>query len=90
MRFLCPTGYNWLQVLVCGMLGPPSLAHLCFWTTRGERQSSKREEEGEILAEVFARWGSRVFHVWDRGFAGLPWLTLAYVHAVAQAVSPDR
>jgi hypothetical protein len=75
-------GYNWLQVLVCGMQGPPSLAHLRFWTTRGERQSSKREEEGEILAEVSARWDSRVLHVWDRGFAGSPWLTLAYVHAL--------
>jgi len=75
-------GYHWLQVLVCGMQGPPSLAHLQFWTTRGKRQSSKREEEGEILGKIASRWGSRVVHVWDRGFAGTPWLTLAYVHAV--------
>lgn len=75
-------GYHWLQVLVCGMQGPPSLAHLRFWTTRGERKSEKRGEEREILGEVAWRWGSRVIHVWDRGFAGAPWLTLAYVHAV--------
>jgi len=81
-RPICVPGYHWLQVLVCGMQGPPSLAHLRFWTTRGERQSSKREEEKQILAEVSARWGSRLLHVWDRGFAGSPWLTSAYVHAV--------
>jgi hypothetical protein len=75
-------GYNWLQVLVCGMQGPPSLAHLRFWATRGARQSSKREQEGKILAEAANRWGSRILHVWDRGFAGNPWLILAYVHAV--------
>jgi hypothetical protein len=75
-------GYHWLQVLVCGMKGTPSLAHLCFWTTRGERKSAKRDEEGEILREVASRWGSDVLHVWDRGFAGSPWLTLAYVHAI--------
>lgn len=75
-------GYNWLQVLICGMQGPPSLAHLRFWTTRGERKTSKREEEGQILREVASRWNSCVLHVWDRGFAGSPWLTLAYVHAV--------
>lgn len=75
-------GYNWLQVLVCGLHGAPSLAHLRFWTTRGERTRSKREEEGQVLTEVAHRWGSRVLHVWDRGFAGTPWLTLAYVHAV--------
>lgn len=75
-------GYNWLQVLICGMQGPPSLAHLRFWTTRGERRSAKREEERDLLEEVARRWGSWVLHVWDRGFAGMPWLTWAYVHAV--------
>jgi hypothetical protein len=75
-------GYNWLQVLVCGMQGHPSLAHLRFWTTRGERKCEKRAVEGGILEEVARRWGSQVIHVWDRGFAGSPWLTLAYVHAV--------
>lgn len=75
-------GYHWLQVLVCGMQGPPSLAHLRFWTNRGKRTSEKREEEADILNETAWRWGSQVIHVWDRGFAGAPWLTLAYFHAV--------
>ena len=42
-------GFNWLQILVTGMQGSPVLAHLCWWTTRGEKASQKREEEGKIL-----------------------------------------
>ncbi len=75
-------GFNWLQVLVCGLTGPVLPAHLRFWTTRGEAASSKREEEGQVLRETANRWRARVIHVWDRGFAGTPWLTLAYVSAV--------
>ncbi len=76
-------GYHWLQILMLGMQGAPTLAYMGWWTTRGEEASDKRSLEGEVLAEVTQRWGAhRVLHVWDRGFAGTPWLTLAYVHAV--------
>ena len=37
-------GFNWLQLLVTGLRGAPVLAHLCWWTTRGEKASQKREE----------------------------------------------
>lgn len=75
-------GFHWLQVVVAGMSGPAIPVHLHFWTGRGERASSKREEERQVLGEVVRRWGERVIHVWDRGFAGSPWLTLAFVYAV--------
>ena len=70
-------GINWLQVLVTGMKGTPVLAHLCWWTTRGEKASKKREEEGKILKTVLKVWGRKVIHIWDRGFAGSPWTKLA-------------
>ena len=70
-------GINWLQVLVTGMKGTPVLAHLCWWTTRGEKASQKREEEGKILKTVLKVWGRKVIHIWDRGFAGSPWTKLA-------------
>lgn len=70
-------GYNWLQLLVTGLQGAPVLAHLCWWTTRGEKASQKRTEEGKILQKVAGRWGRKVIHIWDRGFAGSPWTTLA-------------
>ena len=73
-------GFNWLQILVTGMKGAPVLAHLCWWTTRGETASKRRVEEGKILKKVAKLWGRRVIHIWDRGFAGSPWTTLALDH----------
>jgi len=70
-------GFNWLQLLVTGMKGTPMLAHLHWWTTRGEHASQKRVEEGHILRKVARVWGRQVIHIWDRGFAGSPWTTLA-------------
>jgi hypothetical protein len=73
-------GINWLQVLVTGMKGTPVLTHLSWWTTRGEKASKKREEEGQILKKVKKIWGRKVIHIWDRGFAGSPWTQLALDH----------
>lgn len=73
-------GFNWLQLLVTGLQGAPVLAHLGWWTTRGEKVSQRRVEEGKILRKVASRWGRQVIHVWDRGFAGSPWTTLALDH----------
>ncbi len=73
-------GFHWLQLLVTGLKGAPVLAHLCWWTTRGEKASQKREREGKILRKVVNLWGKKVIHVWDRGFAGNPRLTQAFLH----------
>jgi hypothetical protein len=81
-RPICVPGYHWLQVLVMGMEGPIHMAHTRWWSTRGEQATERREVERQTLAEVARRWGSRALHIWDRGFAGNPWLTLAYVYAV--------
>lgn len=67
-------GLNWLQVVVTGLKGAPALAHIRFWTTRGEAKITKRAEEFKLLQELAKRWGRTVIHLWDRGFAGAPWL----------------
>lgn len=67
-------GFHWIQVLVAGMKGPPRLAHLRWWSSRGEHKSDKRSEEAQILTKIARWWGSRVIHVFDQGFAGAPWL----------------
>jgi len=67
-------GFNWLQLLVTGLQGAPMLAHLSWWT------SQKRLEESKILNKVAKLWGRQVIHIWDRGFAGSPWSTLALDH----------
>jgi hypothetical protein len=75
-------GLNWLQVVVTGMRGAPALAHIRFWTTRGEDKTTKRAEEFKLLQEVAKRWGTSVVHLWDRGFAGAPWLGLVILFKV--------
>ncbi len=68
-------GFHWLKVLVIGRKGSPTLAHMRWWTTRGEQKSLKRMEESAVLAHIDGLWGKEVLHIWDRGFAGNPWLT---------------
>ena len=75
-------GLNWLQIVITGLRGAPVLAHLHFWTTRGEAKTTKREEEHRLLRDLAQRWGRTVIHIWDRGFAGAPWLGLAFLYRV--------
>lgn len=65
-------GFNWLQILVIGRKGPPTLTHFRWWTTRGEHKSTKREKEERVLDKIDTLWGKDVLHIWDRGFAGTP------------------
>lgn len=73
-------GFHWLKILVVGQKGSPTLAHMRWWTTRGEQASQKRTEESVVLAHIDGLWGKEVLHIWDRGFAGNPWLTQAFLH----------
>jgi len=73
-------GFHWLKILVLGQKGNPTLAHMRWWTTRGEQASQKRTEESMALSQIDGLWGKEVLHVWDRGFAGNPWLTQAFLH----------
>lgn len=81
-RPICVPGYHWLQVLVAGLEGPVRVAHMRWWTTRGEGATNMREVETEAMREASKRWGDKVIHVWDRGFAGAPWLSIAFVHGI--------
>lgn len=75
-------GFHWFQVVVTGFKGVPCLAHFHWWTTKGEATSEMRTEQGAILKQLAKRWGSLVIHVWDRGFAGTPWLFQALLARV--------
>ena len=75
-------GMNWLQILVAGPRGSVTLAHLRWWTTRGEMTSDKRTEEKQVLEQTAKMWGRDVIHIWDRGFAGAPWLLEVLKHKV--------
>ncbi len=67
-------GLHWLTVMVSGMHGPPSLASMGWWTSRGKLASDRTTQKTSLLTHCAGRWGRRVLHVFDRGFAGAPWL----------------
>ena len=67
-------GLHWLALLLIGRTGPPTLARMQWWTTRGVFTSQRRWEEEDLLRRAVQAWGRRVLHVFDRGFAGSPWL----------------
>jgi hypothetical protein len=52
----------------------PVLTTMKQWTRKGEMASNHQEEEGKILEKLSRMWGKSVIHVFDRGYAGAPWL----------------
>jgi hypothetical protein len=95
-RPICVPGLHWLALLVLGRKGPPTLALMRWWTTRGLFATDRRSQEQAVLQQCAAAWGQRVLHVFDRGFAGSPWLGQLFDQqtrwrlSLAQGVSPRR
>jgi hypothetical protein len=75
-------GISWIQLVVTGARGHMTLAHMRWWTSRGEHATSQRAVAGQLLQETHRRWGKQVVHLWDRGFAGHPWLQAALQQGV--------
>ena len=67
-------GIEWVGLMLCGQSGPAQVASMRWWTKRGERTEDLRTVQGSLLLETAQAWGKRVLHVFDRGFAGAPWL----------------
>lgn len=79
-RPLFVPGWRWIGLLLVGLStssGPPSVAEMRWWTTRGPHASDQRTEDADILQVCAQTWRRRVLHVWDRGYAGRAWLDLA-------------
>jgi hypothetical protein len=74
-------GMNWLGLILVGpkaAWGAPVLAAMRWWSSRGLHADKKRKVEAGLLLDCVATWGRRVIHVFDRGFAGSPWLRLCF------------
>lgn len=69
-------GLHWLGLLVVSAGGPPMVAAMQWWTTRGDHATERRTVERRMLERCRDTWGREVCHLFDRGFAGAPWLTL--------------
>lgn len=70
-------GMQWVSLLVMGLKGSPTVAAMRWWTSRGKLSSDRRTEETDLLQQCHQQWGRQVLHVWDRGFAGAPWIETA-------------
>jgi hypothetical protein len=72
-------GLHWLAATVMGWSGPALLAACRWWSPRpsSPQPQRQRESEQQLLKDLVARWGRRVLFVWDRGFAGWPFLEVA-------------
>jgi len=75
-------GIHWLAVLLLGLQGPPTLAAMRWWTTRGVFAQSGRDLATHLLDDCVAAWGRRLLHIFDRGFAGSPWIGICLDRAL--------
>lgn len=69
-------GMQWLCLLLMGRSGPPMLACMQWWTTRGDLAQARRQVEADLLLRAHHRFGRAVLHVFDRGYSGGLWLSL--------------
>ena len=60
-------GMQWLTVMVAGLKGPPTLAAMRWWISRGPLASHLREQTARLLAQCAQKWQHRAIHVFDRG-----------------------
>lgn len=74
---ICVPGLHGIGLLVAGRKkeqGPPQLALMRWWTSRGALATVERDENCRLLRQMAQRFGRRVCHVFDRGYCGAPWL----------------
>ena len=67
-------GLQMVAIVVAAMQGPSHLANLTFWTRRGEHASSHAEVTAQLFVKCLQRWGNRLVHVCDRGYASATWV----------------
>lgn len=67
-------GFSWLALLIAGRQGPPTLAAMRWFSKRGPAPTTEREVLSPLLERCVQLWGEWVVHVFDRGFAGAPFL----------------
>jgi hypothetical protein len=69
-------GIEWIGVVLVGIRGMPTVVNMTWWSRKGLMASTQRKQEEFLLRVIAKRWGKRVLHVFDRGYAGGPWLSV--------------
>jgi hypothetical protein len=67
-------GMQWTAALITGMEGRVSVALMSWWSTKGEYAVKLREQQEALLRKCVRVWGDGLLHLFDRGYAGGPWL----------------
>lgn len=73
-------GYHWITLLLLGRSGPPTVAAMQWWSSRGDQATDPRTVQSHLLLRCLHAWGRRVVHIFDRGYAGSPWLSELLAH----------
>lgn len=71
-------GYEWTACVVVGKTGKPALAMMDFWSRKGEDASTGKREQERMIEKIAGKWGKSVYHIFDRGYAGGPWLEMMW------------
>lgn len=67
-------GLHWVSLLLIGASGPPTVAAMRWFSTRGSKAVDLRAVQADLLKRCAFSWGRRVLHVFDRGYAGGHWV----------------
>ena len=67
-------GLRWVGLLLCGMKEQPMVARFEWWSSRGKYCSKRGPVLFRLLQWAREQFSSAVLHVFDRGFAGSPWV----------------
>jgi hypothetical protein len=67
-------GYNWLAVVMASLKEEASVVATQWWSSRGAAKSTFTTVRDNLLNRLFKHMPQGVVHVFDRGFAGQPWL----------------
>jgi hypothetical protein len=67
-------GLHWVSLLLIGRSGPPMVAAIRWFTTRGKQATDLRSVQAALLRQCLTAWKREVLHIFDRGYAGAPWL----------------
>lgn len=71
-------GFHWLGLLLMGLHTKPCLYMQQWWSTRMEEASDAASVKKKCLRHAIKDFGRRVIHVFDRGYAGAPWLKVLF------------
>ncbi len=75
-------GIEWNGLLIAGMQGVAQVAAMDYWSRKGEHATTQREVEKRLLRKASHHLGKDVVHIFDRGYAGAPWLEVLNMQKV--------